>query len=98
MASMFNCETIANNIASNLSTKIKTKTAGSDTKEGMAYCSGTLENNLNFSILDIDEGKRCNVEISSNSVTSTINVPSSWSNTSTAARAANAYNGAQSSS
>ena len=95
MASMSNCEQIADVIASKLSTSIKTKTAGTD--KGMAYCSGTLNNNLNYSILDIDEGKRCNVEISSNSVTSTINVPSSWSNTSTAARAANAYNGAQSS-
>lgn len=96
MASMSNCESIANSIASKLGTSIKTKTAGTDT--GMAYCSGTLDNNLNYSILDIDDGKRCNVEISSSSVTSTINVPSSWSNYSIANRAANAYNGANNAS
>ena len=96
MASMSNCEAIANTLASKLGTSIKTKTAGTDT--GMAYCSGTLDNNLNYSILDIDEGKRCNVEISSSSVTATINVPSGWSNTSIANRAANAYNGANNAS
>lgn len=96
MASMSNCESIANTLASKLGTKIKTKTAGTD--KGMAYCSGTLDNKLSYSILDIDEGKRCNVEISSSIVTSTINVPSSWSNSNIGNRAANSYNGAQSSS
>ncbi len=92
MASMSNCESIANTIASKLGSGIKTKTAGTDT--GMAYCSGTLNNKVSFSILDIDEGRRCNVEISDTNVTSTINVPSSWSNSVIANRAANSYTGA----
>lgn len=92
MASMSNCEQIADNLASKLRTSIKTKTAGTD--KGMAYCSGTFNNGRSFSILDIDEGKRCNVEISDSSVTATINVPSSYSNSYIANRAGNAYNGA----
>lgn len=98
MASMATCEQIAAALASKLGTSIKTKSAGEDKKEGMAYCSGTLNNNLNYSVLDINEGKRCNVEISSSSVTATINVPSSYSNTYIANRAGNAYNGANSNS
>lgn len=96
MASMSNCESIANSLASKLGTSIKTKTAGTDT--GMAYCSGTFTNKLNYSVLDIDEDKRCNVEVSSSSVTSTINVPTSYSNTYIANRAGNAYNGANNNS
>ncbi|MDK8242146.1 hypothetical protein [Corynebacterium coyleae] len=96
MASMSNCESIANSLASKLKTSIKTKTAGTD--KGMAYCSGTFTNNRSFSILDIDEDKRCNVEVSDNSVTATINVPSSYSNSYIANRAGNAYNGANSNS
>lgn len=92
MASMSNCESIANSLASKLGTSIKTKTAGTD--KGMAYCSGSLNNNLSFSILDIDEDKRCNVEVSSSAVTATINVPSTYSNGLIANRAGNAYNGA----
>lgn len=98
MASMSSCESIASTLASKLNTSIKTKSAGEDRKEGMAYCSGTFTNNLSFSILDIDEGKRCNVEVSSSSVTSTINVPSTWSNSSIANRAGNSYTGANNSS
>jgi hypothetical protein len=92
MASMSNCEQIANDLGSKLQTSVKTKTAGTD--KGMAYCSGTFHNGRSFSILDIDEGKRCNVEVSDNSVTATINVPSSYSNSYIAKRAGNAYNGA----
>lgn len=94
MASMSNCEQIADNLASKLQTSVKTKTAGTD--KGMAWCSGTFYNGRSFSILDIDEGKRCNVEVSDNSVTATINVPSSYSNSYIAKRAGNAYNGANS--
>ena len=94
MASMAKCENVAAQVATNLGTRIKSKSAGEDTKEGMAYCSGTLNNGLNFSVLDINEGNRCNVEVSSTSITSTINVPSPWTNSTIATRAANAYKGA----
>lgn len=98
MASMSNCESIANTLASKLGTSIKTKSAGTDTSAGMAYCSGTLNNNTSYSVLDIDEDRRCNVEVSDKNITATINVPTTWSNSSIANRAANAYNGARNSS
>lgn len=101
MASMNNCENIANQIASKLKTTIKTKSAGEPT--GMAWCNGTLANNLTYRVLNSDASNTngiktdasYDVTISNNNITVQLSTPASYTANNVAGRAANAWNGAQ---
>ena len=101
---MSNCENIANQIASKLKTTIKTKSAGEDT--GMAWCNGTLTNNLTYQVLNSDAANNngisapaaYNVTISNNNLSVQLSTPASYAANNVAGRAANAWNGAQSAS
>lgn len=101
MASMSNCETIANYIASKLGTSIKTKAAGSD--KSAAWCNGTLANNLTYQVLHTDAGTTngiktnaaYNVTIADSNITAQTSMPGTWSTSVVSSRATNAYNGSQ---
>lgn len=104
MASMADCENIAQNIATKLGTSIKTKASGTDT--GMAWCNGTFANNLTYQVLNNDAGTTngiktdaaYNVTIRSSNTQLSVqtSTPGSWSTSTISTRAANAWNGAQS--
>lgn len=98
---MNNCENIANQIASKLKATIKTKSAGEDT--GMAWCNGTLTNNLTYQVLNSDAANNngiktdaaYNVTISNTNITVQLSTPASYAVSNVSGRAANAWNGAQ---
>ena len=94
MASLSDVESVVSNIASSLSTSVKTKFTNTDS--GYAAANGSFTNNVRFSVLHVDETKNivCNLT-GTNGDYVEVAIRQSVSNITIGKCAAAAYNAAQ---